>query len=245
MERVHSQSEKAINELRHVAVIIGEPANNQRHTGIAYRVDDSLAFQFLHLAWHRDLRLQDRLGSQYCWVDPNVPAARLKQVAAICDDIARANLTEKIPYSFGSPISAFDEQTTKFLIGPTNTGLTCASFVLAVFERAQLRLAHYLGWGSPDSEDIRWQQSVLESLRKTPGVSVEHINVVEREVGTSVRYRPEQVAGAASIRGRTPAKYKYAKAIGGDIVRYLRGEQPANDFRLSLWDKLLRKFGVS
>ena len=149
-----------------------------------------------------------------------------------------------MPYSFGSPISAFDEQTKKFLIGPTNTGLTCASFVLAVFERAQLRLTHYLGWASPDAEDIQWQQSVVDNLRNTPGVSPEHMQVVEQEIGTSVRYRPEQVAGAASIRGRRPVKYRYAKAIGNDLVRHLRGLSATKEFRLSIWDRVLRRLGA-
>ena len=243
MDRVYKQAEKTLDDLRYVAVIFGEPRVNQRHTGIAYRVDHGAPYQFLHLAWHRDLRLENHLNTHYCWVDPSIPAARLKQVAAICADIVYANLVEQIPYSFGSPVSAFDEDTKRFLLGPTNTGLTCASFVLAVFEHAQLRLSRYLGWAGPDADDVRWQQSVLESLRVTPGVSAEHINVVEREIGTSVRYRPEQVAGAAAIRGRRAVKYRYAKAIGNDVVRFLRGESETGEFQLSFFDRLLRRVG--
>lgn len=245
MEQIHRQADKNVDELRHVAVIIGEPEINQRHTGILFRVNDEGAFQFLHLAWHCDLRCQNKLSKKYCWVDPKIPTARLRQLAAICDDIAHANLVEEIPYSFGTPIDAFDEKTKKFLLGPTTTGLTCASFVLAVFERAQLRLAHYSGWSAPDSEDIRWQQSILGKLRETPGVSADHVNVVEREIGTSVRYRPEQVAGAAAIRGRRPAKYRYAKSLGNDIVRFLRDEPAICEFRLSFWDRLLDSLGLS
>ena len=225
MDRIHRQAEKHIDDIRHVAVVVGEVGNevdDQRHAGIVYRVDDSGQLQFLHLAWNRDLRLQDRIPNRYCWVDPQIPKARLRQLAAICEDIAHANLVEQIPYSFGSPTEAFDERTKKFLLGPTTTGLTCASFVLAVFERAQLRLARYIGWASPDLDDIRWQQSVLDALRMTPGVSQEHINAVEREVGNSVRYRPEQVAGAAAIRKRRPVKYRYAKSLGSEIVRFLQ-----------------------
>ncbi len=242
MDRVHHQAERPIASLRHVAVVIGEPLHDQRHTGIVFQVDASVPHQFMHLAWHNDFRLQKNLGSNYCWVDPNMPTARLRQVAAICEDIAHANQHGQIPYSFGSPISAFDEQTKEFLVGPTNTGLTCASFVLAVFERAQLRLTLYHGWAAPDAEDIRWQEMVLEKLRND-GVSTEHIRAVEQETGTSVRYRPEHVAGAAAIRGRRPVKYIRAKAIGLDIVRFLRGEPPKGHFKFSWWERFLRKFG--
>lgn len=243
MDRVHRQAERQITSLRHVAVVIGEPSHDQRHTGIVFQVDANAAHLFMHLAWHNDFRLQNRIGSNYCWVDPNVPTARLRQVAAICEDIAHANQHGQIPYSFGSPISAFDEQTKEFLVGPTNTGLTCASFVLAVFERAQLRLTHYGGWSSPDSDDIRWQEMVVEVLRSTSGVTPEHIRIVEQETATSVRYRPEHVAGAAAIRGRRPVKYISAKAMGFDIVRFLRGEPPIGHFKFSWWERFLRRFG--
>lgn len=245
MDRIHRQADKQVDELRHVAVVIGEPGHDQRHAGIAFRVDETGEFQFLHLAWHHDLRKQNHISSKYSWVDPQVPKARLRQLAAICEDIAHANLVEQIPYSFGTPVAAFDESTKKFLLGPTTTGLTCASFVLAVFERAQLRLAHHMGWAAPDSDDIRWQQSVLEALRNDPRVSPEHINAVEREVGNSVRYRPEQVAGAAAIRKRRPVKYQYAKSLGIDVVRLLRGEQPVGELRLSRWDRLLDRLGLA
>ncbi|TWT87888.1 hypothetical protein [Neorhodopirellula pilleata] len=248
MDRVHRQADKSVDQLRHVAVVIrevGDSGDDQRHSGITYRVDESGPIQFLHLGWHRQLAQQGHLSSKYFWVDPQVPTARLRQVAAICEDIAHANLVEQIPYSFGSPVNAFDDRTKKFLLGPTTTGLTCASFVLAVFERAQLRLARYMGWAAPDLDDIRWQQSVLEALRNDPRVSPEHINAVEREVGNSVRYRPEQVAGAAAIRKRRPVKYQYAKSLGSEIVRFLRGEQPIGEYRLSRWDRLLDRLGLA
>lgn len=248
MDRIHRQADRSADELRHVAVVIrevGDPSDDQRHLGITYRVNESGPIQFLHLGWHCQLAQQDHLSSKYSWVDPQVPEARLRQLAAICEDIAHANIVEQIPYSFGSPVNAFDERTKRFLLGPTTTGLTCASFVLAVFERAQLRLARYMGWAAPDSNDIRWQQSVLDALRRTPGVSAEHINAVEREVGNSVRYRPEQVAGAAAIRKRRPVKYQYAKSLGNDVVRLLRGEQPVAEFQLSRWDRLLDRLGLA
>jgi hypothetical protein len=196
------------------------------------------------LGWHCELALQDRLSTKYCWVDPQIPQARLRQLAAICEDIAHTNLIEQIPYSFGTPVDAFDERTKKFLLGPTTTGLTCASFVLAVFERAQIRLARYMGWAAPDSDDIRWQQGVLNLLEQTPSVTTDHINAVRREVGNSVRYRPEQVAAAAAIRKRRPVKYHHAKSLGNDIVRLLRGEQPIGEFQLSRWDRLLDRLGL-
>jgi hypothetical protein len=169
------------------------------------------------------------ISTSFLWVTLQVPAARLRQVAAICDDIAYANANEPLPYSFGSPKNAFDKESNKFLLGPTHTGLTCASFVLAVFEHAKLRLVKYSGWPAPNAEDARWQQSVLDALtqahsRNPHRVSREHIDYVSREVGASVRYRPEQVAAAAALRRHRPISYNDASRLGEDIVRVLRNE---------------------
>lgn len=243
MERVQNQQDRSLETICHVAIAIREFELGRRHTGLFFRVAEEGQVEFLHLAWHCDLQLESSFSDKYCWIDPDIPKPRLRQVAALCDDIVAANLTDGIPYASGSPIGAFDDQTNRFLLGPTRAGLTCASFVLAVFERAKLRLVNYSGWPPPDHEDISFQQFVLDNLRGRPGVSAEHITAVEREIGTSVRYRPEHVAGAAAIRGRRPVKYISAKAIGCDIVRFLRGEPPIGHFKFSWWERFLRKFG--
>ncbi len=249
MDRVFRQADKSIEHILYVAVVIGEPTVNQRHTGIAYRVDASNPYQFLHLAGHCRLYRDNTIDNDYCWVAPSINPLRLVQLAGICDAIANENPQSSIRYGLSSPIGVFDKITKKFLLGPTEGGLTCASFVLAVFEAAQLQLVEYSGWPAPDTEDYLWQELVwnhLQDLRsKHPHlVSAEHLDCVRNDMGTFARYRPEQVAGAAAIRGRRPVKYKYAKAIGWDVVRYLRGEQPANEFRLSLWDRLMRMLGL-
>ncbi|QDV24774.1 hypothetical protein Q31a_30960 [Aureliella helgolandensis] len=245
MDRIHCQSIRDSTEIQHVAVFIQEPLPNQRHTGIAFRVNLSDPLEYLHLAWHCRLCRETRLGTSYFWVDPKIASSRLRQIAGICDDIAHANSSEQIPYSFGTPIGAFDSKTKKFLLGPTATGLTCASFVLSVFETAQLRLARYTGWPKPDEEDRKWQENILNLLHKSKYVSPEHIKAVEREVGTSVRYRPEQVAAAAALRVRRPVKYRHAKSLGDDLVRTLRGEPVDGAFRLSLWERLLDRLGMT
>jgi len=249
MDRVFRQADKSIEDILHVAVVIAEPIVNQRHTGIAYRVAANDPYQFLHLAGHCRLYRDSTIDNAYCWVTPSINPRRLIQLAGICDAIANENPQSSIRYGLSSPIGVFDKTTKKFLLGPTEGGLTCASFVLAVFEVAQLQLVEYSGWPAPDTEDYLWQEVVCNHLqelrRKQPHlVSAEHLDCVRNDLGTSTRFRPEQVAGAAAIRDRSPVKYKYARAIGRDVVRYLRGEQPANEFRLSLWDRVKQMMGL-
>lgn len=223
--------------------------DNQRHTGIVFRIDADESHEFLHLAWHFDLR-RDQFDARYFWVQPALPQRRLLQVAVICDRIATAN-DNGIPYSFGPPNDCFDEKTCEFLLGPTTTGLTCASFVLAVFHRAGLPLVRYSSWPRPTQEDIDWQNVVVENLRHgwqqgNPAVSQEHINhVANNEVGSSVRYRPEHVAAAALKRRWRPVRYSKAARVGRMILAYIRGEDPPPSewWWEQAWRWFLRKIG--
>jgi hypothetical protein len=244
MQKLISRSILSACDVKYVAIALLERTKGQRHTGIFFRVVESDDLELLHLAWHCVLQRDPTPASDYLKVAPSINHLRLRQVAALCDDIASANEKEQIPYSFGSPIEAFDPDTKKFLIGPTHTGLTCASFVLAVFEAAGLPLVAASGWPPPDKEDIRWQASVLDSLRNKSTATQEHIKAVEQEVGTSVRYRPEQVAGSSAIRSKKPVKYRQAKIIGDGVLSHVRGESINPKHCLTYGDWFLRLIGL-
>lgn len=165
----------------------------QRHIGLLHRHQGQI--RNLHLAWHGDLRDQPCDDNACVWVEPKLHLSRARQVAARCRQIARAN-GRYVPYGFSLPTARFDPATGRFIFGPTSTGLTCATFVLAVFDFACVPLAVYGSWQArPD--DAAWQQGILELLR-THGAPPEHIAAVSAELGC-VRFRPEEVAGAAAL----------------------------------------------
>jgi hypothetical protein len=182
----------------------------------------------LHLEFHCELTVAAPPGD-YLWVLPNLPRRRLAQVAAICDAIASANVPDQIPYSFGPPNDCFDEQSCRFLLGPTKTGLTCASFVLAVFHRAGIPLVRPESWPPPTQEDIAWQKKAVKWLKRKQeinpsAVSDEHIRCVESEVGNAVRYRPEHVAAAAAMAKSAPSPFKCVSQLSHVILAMVRGE---------------------
>ena len=244
MDGVFRQQDRAVDQIRYIAVAIAEVDHDQRHTGVFYRVDESDPVEFLHLAWHCDLR-RHTPSKKYLWVLPAISQRRLLQVAAKCDDIASANLTDGIPYSFGSPLNCFDSQTREFLLGPTTTGLTCASFVLALFEDSGLPLVDCKKWPPPNEEDRKWQKeeiydALVKTERRRPGsVSKAHLDHVKNEIGSAARFRPEQVAAATLKRNRNPVKYKLVARWGKSILAVLRGE----DFTVffTWWEKLMQR----
>ena len=133
-ERIYTPTERGFDAIQHLAIGITIVSEGQQHIGLLHRDHSSGNTFLLHLAWHHRLNNSPPKPS-YAWVDPVIHPFRARQVAAICRKIWRAN-PAGIPYGFSPASECFDPETGKFLLGPARIGLTCASFVLAVFEAA-------------------------------------------------------------------------------------------------------------
>ena len=228
MDRVFTYHELPFDNIRYAAIALCSVTPTQRYIGVLHRQPDSHEIRMLHLAWHHDLQ-NSTPKPKYLWIDPAIHARRLRQVAAVCRHIWRAN-GKAIPYAFSPPNDCFDEQTGHYLLGPTRHGLTCASFVLAIFERAGLNLADYATWPTDREGDREWQEWIVSQLEKSvPPASAEHIQAVLREVG-SVRFRPEEVAGAATV-SPLPAVFRLAVERGDQIVAKLTQGPPRPEGR--------------
>lgn len=214
MEGVFTAQERSFDEIRHVGVAIAAINAEQRHIGLLHRDAESNDVLMLHLAFHRDLR-NEPAKAKYLWIDPPILAERLIHVAAWCRLIWNSN-QDDFPYAFSEPGECFDAETGKFLIGPTKYGLTCATFVLALFDVAGLKLVNYATWPTGRPGDREWQEYVVAQL---PPTEVAHIEAVRSEVG-SVRFRPEEVAGAATV---SPLPVDFATAVerGEKILKRL------------------------
>lgn len=217
MQRVHRTSERSLHADEHTAISIGQPNEAQRHIGILYRDSESGEILMLHLAMHHDLQ-NGTPDPSFLWVSPDIDPKRARQVGVICRSIWNSN-GKYIPYAFSQPNDSFDENTWRFLIGPTRHGLTCATFVLAVFHHARLPLLDYSSWPTNRPGDAEWQQKIISWLKGR--ASEEHIRLLESEVGC-VRYRPEEVAAAGTINP-LPATFQIAAERGQQIVARLNG----------------------
>ncbi len=215
MNRLFTQKEKSIDEIDYVAVAICAVNNIQHHVGILHKLGDNSSVELLHLAWHRDLR-NGPPSEKYHWVAPQIPSPRLRQVAARCRQIFRAN-PDSIPYAFSPSNDCFDETTGQFLLGPTRCGLTCATFVVAVFRSTGVDVLKPETWPVGLPEDLAWQDFVLHALENcnTPA-SQEHIDSVRNERG-GIRIRPEHVAAAVTISPQ-PAEYASTEILSKQIV---------------------------
>ncbi len=165
------------------------------HVGIVHRSDDDPEPRMLHLAWHFNLQ-NEPADPDYYWVEPGCASFRARQVASICRLVARRH-PKGLPYAFSDPDRAIDPMTGDLLLGPTRLGLTCASFVLSVFQAAGLPLVVLSSWPAGRDGDAESQTLILERLEHG-NATPEHIAAVRGEIGC-VRYRPTEIAAASSI----------------------------------------------
>lgn len=218
MERIVSVFESPFDRIQFVAIAIKAIDETQRHIGVLHVEGAERRVRLLDLAWHYVLR-NDPPSPSYRWIELDLHPKRARHVAAICRKLWRSN-GKAIPFGFSRPNDCFDEVTFRFVIGPTTHGLTCATFVLAVFQLAGLQLVDYNSWPKSRYGDIEWQCYVVDSLKRH-GADANHIRAVEQEVG-SVRFRPEEAAAAGTLPSSTwPLTFSAVELRAQAIVNQL------------------------
>jgi hypothetical protein len=186
------------------------------HVGVLYRVTKSDSVRILHLGQHEGLASEEPTDSYVCWVRPSLGLDRAMAVAALCRRIWKQNQDGKIPYGFSTPSAFFDASGRK-LKSPATVGLTCASFVLAVFAAASIPLIRPETWPVPTREDVVRQRKLLEVQIVRMGAG--HAQRVRAEIG-NIRFHPLEVAGAATAE-ILPADYAYSSLLGKEINKLL------------------------
>lgn len=219
VQRLHLPNESHNDTVPHVAVAIANLPHGT-HTGIVHR-DPSQGFLLLEHAFHYDLR-NDAPSSEYGWVTPNIPLERARSVAGVCRLIWRRNSEGRnlgFPYALRHDSSSrFDTLTGTLVLGQQGKGLTCATFVLVVFNSCGLPLLDFVNWPFRDADE-EWQRKIVEILRRKLCDDIEHVEAVESEIGSS-RFRCEEVAGACTV-DELPASFSAAEEAGRRIVAEL------------------------
>ena len=170
---------------------IKEVGAGQRHCGALYSPNDD-EVRFLHLAFHYDLR-NELLNATYWWAKSGLQPENQMIMAALACNIAEAD--PPIPYGFDMQGNIFDPGSGELQPGPPGTGLTCASFVLAMLKTYGFEPIDFSKWSTRD-EDAQWQARILAAMQQN-GASEQHINAV-RDGSVALRFRPEEVVATSS-----------------------------------------------
>lgn len=197
---------------KHPSAVVISDGRYGPHIGISYRCTKKKVQRVLHCAWHFMLideaqAPSDRLKTPMV-VKPSIDPEELRLLALFCTKRASYG-PQDIPYGFRYSASTFADDG-RFMPGPGETGLTCATFVVAMFDWARIRLLDVATW-EPRAEDAPFFRKVIAELEATKA-SAELLAAWRKEtVGT--RIRPEEAAACSAMEGR-PVAYKNAKPAG-------------------------------
>src|ERR1035437_91374 len=139
------------------------------------------------------------------------------QVPSIFELIKENN--DSISFGIKFTKTSFDE-FGKLVFANGDFGLTCATFLIAIFQRASISLIDLNNWKKRQS-DIDWQKRVLEHYDRINKENKENytdelILYYEQNIGC-FRYRPEEVA-AATAAPQLPTDYLYCWEFGTRIL---------------------------
>src|SRR5262249_11543054 len=126
--------------------------------------------------------------------------------------VAESANNPTLPYgfTFNSDCFAGDGSYQPMEIGK---GLTCATFVIALFHSAGFPIIKRETW-KHRSEDAAWQKKILALLQGS--ASSEHIKGATNDVG-QFRYWPEEVA-AAAVHNSPPLGFDECQVLAAEIM---------------------------
>jgi hypothetical protein len=129
----------------------------------------------------------------------------------------------KIPYAFRYTNRAYINQGTGEVNLEDGTGMSCSTYVLAVFQSVGITLVNMGTWQERVG-DVARHQALLQKMRTgipgwAPPASPEHIAIVEQETNC-MRVRPEEVA-ATALYDDHPTTFEQLESAGAWILSQL------------------------
>ena len=196
-----------------------------------------------HLAFHLMLRFDTpsdvmRHG-ELAWVQCGLDEINRSVLAAA---IARSAVDGQLPVPYSPHYEGvyLEKGTLRYERGAPGEGLTCATYMLEVFDALGFELVLRDTWPVREQEDREWVEWIISELEKNAHCTPEHIQAI-RDHPIGVRFRPEEVAGAVASE-RPPLDFKTAVEAGADLRRQLApSPEDDPDQRCMIWTWVMQK----
>lgn len=190
-------------------------STGQTHCGLVYRKTES-EVRLLHLRSHYDLA-DEEFDPSYRWVASGLDAVNQLVMAAFA--IAVADSLPNLAYGFDAEGIALDPTTGKLIEAPLGKGMTCATFVRALFLHQAIDILQLETWPERPEDEI-WRQSILSYFEQN-NIDPSHVDAV-RNCHAARRCKPEDIlaAGTADLSDM-PVEFAYANSIAVQILSEL------------------------
>jgi len=179
-----------------------------------------------HLAFHHIFRGKDNPDCSYFWLEPQFNEMVREQIAAFLLHVAEENESGDIPYSYIYRGKSIDE-SGKYVSSGVGSGLTCATYILAIFEALQISMIDLQTWPAGRPADVQWALDILDLLAKSqPPATAEHIATQRAELPNVVRYRPEEIGAAFTELIRSPLTFAQVEPLSVELLAQLSPPPP-------------------
>ena len=195
-------------------------SEQQRHTGLYYRINLDAKVQFLHLGFHFDLRLEAP-KDKHCWLAIAGLDEVEQQMLAIWFEKIWAHNGKNIPYGIHYSRSPHFNLEGGFIATDSAGGLTCATFILALFEDYGFSIIDTNSARSR-ADDKDWHDLIINALKIDAKASSEYIENQRVFLGRAARFRPEEVAGATSTYLGRALSFDDAMSVGVEVLQQMR-----------------------
>jgi len=206
---------KPFDAVEDIGVVIRTlgPERRQVHVGLLYKVGSAAALN-LNLREHLDLR-NEPPTDHYCWIQIDLDEINRRLLASLCALIATKS--KGVPYGF-TYNGLYFKQSGDYVPRDLGHGLTCATFIMAIFETYSVPVLVTSAWTTADLEDQGWQTQMVRDIAGKRGDFI--AGAIAQHIGHP-RFKPEHVTAGVVDAGR-PLGREAAIRIGGRIMRDLR-----------------------
>jgi hypothetical protein len=210
---INDPKNRHFNEVADLGIAIRTiQGERQLHIGLLYRFEKTDAM-LLNLRHQLDLR-NEAPSEHYRWLQADLDEINRRLLAGLCRLIA--DKSKNIPFGFTYNGTYFTH-SGDYIGRGLGHGLTCASFVMAVFATYSIPLLKSEEWPQRRPADMLWQTSQVGVIQSSRGQFI--ASAVAEHIG-SPRFSPEEVT-AGAIDANRPLGLRQAEALAKRIRRDL------------------------
>jgi hypothetical protein len=186
--------------------------NGRPHCGIVY-TDAVGAVRLCDMRFEHCLSV-GQLPNDFFWTRVRIDDTEAIQIAVFIEFIITREKQDPLPYSFVYSPNAFDV-TGSIRKG---TGLTCATFVVGIFDQFKLHVVEVATWRERPMQDAAFRERIIELARsdRYPGLAAR----LRREP-KGFRLKPSELFGSATHK-RYPVKFEQATKLAKTVRKLVR-----------------------
>ena len=201
------------------------PDRKQKHVALLYK-DEASNWVLLHLGWHH-LLFHEPWDGKYHWVAfDNLAPEVAEGFTDMARIIADQQANKKIPYSVTFTGGQYFGEDGVYVRHGAGEGLTCATFLLAIFRRWGLPLVDESTWPQGRSGDAPWALKIVRGLYRwakleKAAIPLQHYIEQLRQRWALTRFRPEEVCACAGIFDGNPLAFATVSPRAEKLLRDL------------------------